>query len=153
MMNKIIRPSLLFGLFLFLASILFLSATLAYPPKAKLFPLVTLTFLIVLIGIQIIREFPRIKEEKKVKEAKIDDVVPKYVAIWTWIAATLVMLLVFGFIGMTILLPFLYLRSVKESWLLSIALPLGCAIFFYGLFGLILRMPLYPGFIAAKIFG
>jgi hypothetical protein len=153
MMNKRIRSSLLFGLFLFLASILFLLATLAYPPKAKLFPLVTLTFLIILLVIQIAREVLPAREKENVKKATAGNVGPRYIAIWAWIGATLVILWIVGFVGMVILLPFLYLRSVKESWLLSVTLPLGCGIFFYGLFGLILRMPLYPGFAFEKIFG
>ena len=54
--------------------------------------------------------------------------------------------------GTVVLLPFLYLRFHKESWLISVTLPLGCGVFFYTLFGLALNMPLYPGIVYSKIF-
>jgi predicted branched-subunit amino acid permease len=63
------------------------------------------------------------------------------------------MLWVLGFMGTVILLPFLYLRFHRESWLISITLPLGCGVFFYTLFGLALSMPLYPGILFSKYFG
>jgi hypothetical protein len=63
------------------------------------------------------------------------------------------MLWVLGFMGTVILLPFLYLRFHRESWLISITLPLGCGFFFYTLFGLALSMPLYPGILFSKYFG
>jgi len=59
----------------------------------------------------------------------------------------LVMLWMIGFMGTVVLLPFLYLRFNKESWFISVTLPLGCGVFFYVLFGLALDMPLYPGIV------
>jgi hypothetical protein len=48
-----------------------------------------------------------------------------------------------------IILEIMALR--KEG--LSIALSLCCGLFFYILFGLALKMPLYPGMIGAVLFG
>jgi predicted branched-subunit amino acid permease len=68
-------------------------------------------------------------------------------------AASFLMLWIIGFMGAVVFLPFLYLRLHKETWLLSITLSLGCGVFFYLLFGLVVKMPLYPGILGEKIWG
>ena len=147
------RGNLLFTTALFLVSLLLLIATLAYPFKAKLFPLIVLTTVLVLLVIQMIREFLAWRAKGAMEGGKGDRFHAKHLTIAIWLAATVLMLWVLGFMGTVIFLPFLYLRFEKESWLLSVTLSLGCGVFFYGLFGYLLRMPLYPGVILEKIFG
>jgi len=147
------RPRFFFALFLFVAAILFMRATLSYPPKARLFPLVTLTFLVVLLIIQMVREVLALKEKKGVTRGRPHSVVSKHIVIWAWIVATLIMLWLFGFTALVVLLPFLYLRSVKENWTLSVILPLGCGLFFLRPLWSDLKMPLYRGWVFQRILG
>jgi len=147
------RGNLLFTAALFLVSLLLLKATLAYPFKAKLFPLIVLTTVLVLFVIQMIRESLACREKGAPESGRGDRLQAKHLIIAAWLAATVLMLWVLGFMGTVILLPFFYLRLEKESWLLSVTLSLGCGVFFYGLFGILLKLPLYPGMILPRVFG
>jgi hypothetical protein len=147
------RDSLIFAVILLLITIILLKATMAYPLRSKLFPLIALVTALILLIIQIIREVPALKEKEPVEKIKAKTFSSKNLAIWGWLASTLIMLWILGFMGTVVLLPFLYLRFHKESWLISIILPLGCGVFFYVLFALALSMPLYPGILFPKIFG
>ena len=112
-----------------------------------------LSTILVLLIVQVTKEAAALKGKEPVKRGKPEIVPYKQLLIWVWLAVTLVMLLVFGFMGTVILLPFLYLRFQRESWLLSITLSLGCGVFFYTLFDLFLKMTLYPGLILPGVFG
>jgi len=146
------RGNLIFTIALLLVSILLLRATLAYPFKAKLFPLIILITVLILLMIQIVREVVALRVKGATEKKRADSFRSKHLTILFWMVGTVLMLWVLGFMGTVILLPFLYLRFEKESWLLSITLSLGCGVFFYGLFGYLLRMPLYPGMILEKFF-
>src|SRR4030043_947114 len=146
------RGKIIFAVALLLITAGLLKVTLSYPPKSRLFPLFALSTALILSGIQVVREISHYREKEPVKTGKTADLRLKYVAIVSWLAATLVMLWVLGFMGTVVLLPFLYLRFQKERWLISITLPLGCGIFFYALFGLALKMSLYPGILFSKLF-
>ena len=143
---------LIFGVALLLLTVILWVATMAYPFKARLFPLFALSTALILLIIQVIREITHYREKAPVKTGKGENLRLKYVAIVSWLVATLMMLWVFGFMGTVVLLPFLYLRFHRERWLISITLPLGCGVFFYTLFGLALRMSLYPGILFSKLF-
>jgi hypothetical protein len=147
------RGNLIFAIALFLVSILLLIATLHYPFKAKVFPLIVLFIVLIVLIIQIIREALAYGEQGATEGDKRDRLRTKHLTIWIWMAGTVLMLWVLGFMGTVILLPFLYLRFKKESWLLSITLSLGCGVFFYALFDLFLKMTLYPGLILPGVFG
>jgi hypothetical protein len=141
------RESFFFAVALFLITCGLLAATLRYPARSRTFPLIVLFTAFVLIAVQIYREAPALR--KKIPPAgKAGSL-----AIWCWLAFTLLMLWLLGFMGTVILLPFLYLRFHKESWTISIALPAGCGVFFYSLFALALGMPLYPGILFPELFG
>lgn len=146
------RGSFIFTLALFAVSVFLLTATLAYPFKAKLFPLIILATVLTLIIIQIFREVFVLRKKSHAEREKEGSNRTKLLTVWVWMAGTVLMLWVVGFMGTVILLPFLYLRFERESWLLSINLALGCGVFFYGLFGFLLKMPLYPGVIIQKFF-
>jgi hypothetical protein len=94
-----------------------------------------------------------LKEKGAGERRKKESLDRKRFIIWAWMLGTGLMLWVLGFMGTVVLLPFLYLRFQRESWLLSITLSLGCGIFFYTLFDLLLRMTLYPGLILPGVFG
>ena len=148
------RGSLIFTGALFLASLLLLKATFDYSFKAKLFPLITLFIVLVLLMIQIVREASATFRGKRAEEGEgTGRSRTKHLTIWVWMVGTMVMFWVLGFMGTVIFLPFLYFRSQRESWWVSITLPIGCGLFFYFLFGLGLKMPLYPGKFSLILFG
>jgi len=146
-----ILGSFIFGITLFFISIFLLIETLHYPYKAMLFPLLTLFPVLILLIIQIISEIPALKRRNYagVDIAKVFSI--QHLIIGIWMASTLLILWTFGFIATVILLPLLYLRYQKESWKLSISMSLGSGIFFYVLFDLCLKMPLYPGLLFIKL--
>lgn len=148
------KGSVVFAVVLFLIVGALLIPTFAYPPKSRLFPLIALFTILCLLVIQIIREVSDLKgvSRQAVKREGAIDLPSKHAAIWAWLAGTLIMLWIFGFMGTVFLLPFLYFRSHKEGWLVSITLPLGCGVFFYTLFGWALGMPLYPGMLFSRFF-
>jgi hypothetical protein len=152
------KDSLIFAVALLVVTIGLLIPTFAYPFKSKLFPSIALFTLLVLLVIQVIKEVSAWKEasssSKEIAKEKepCGVVLSKYFAIWAWLAGTLIMLWIFGFMGTVILLPFLYFRFHRESWIVSVTLPLGCGVFFYTLFGWALRMPLYPGILLPRFF-
>ena len=151
------KGSLVFTVFLVLVTVVLLIPTISYPFKSKLFPLIALFALLVLLTAQVINEVSALKKEssgsKEPAGRKALRVVwSNHTAIWAWLAGTLIMLWIFGFMGTVFLLPFLYLRFHRESWIISIALPLGCGVFFYTLFGWALSMSLYPGILLSGFF-
>jgi hypothetical protein len=151
------KGSLIFAVALLLITIGLVIPTMSYPFKSRLFPSIALFTILVLLVAQIIKEISALKqagsrEEPSEEEGASRGHWSKHFAIWAWLTGTLIMLWVFGFMGTVLLLPFLYLRSHKESWLLSVALSMGCGIFFYALFGWALTMPLYPGILFSRFF-
>ena len=148
------KGTLIFTGALFLVSFFLLKATFAYSFKAKLFPLITLLIVLVLLMIQMVREASIAFRNKKATEGGgTGSSRTKHLTVWLWMVGTMVMFWVLGFMGTVIFLPFLYFRSQRESWWVSITLPLGCGLFFYCLFGLGLKMPLYPGKFSLILFG
>jgi len=147
-----IQGSLIFNAILLIISVILLIATMDYPHKAQLFPLLTLVLAMILLIVQIIRETLDFKRAEIDKNRKLESFNIKHLTIAAWLLGTVVMLWISGFMGTVIILPFLYLRFQKESWLLSILLAVGCGFFFYGLFGWGLNMSLYPGVLFLKFF-
>ena len=148
------RGSLIFMAGIFLISALLLKATLSYSFKAKLFPMITLITVLLLLTILIINETVVALKEKGSKDSNLEKgPAAKQLAVWGWMLGTVLMFSILGFMGTVILLPFLYLRLQRESWPLSLAVSAGCGLFFYGIFDLGLKMPLYPGLILTKALG
>ncbi len=148
-----IRGKTVFTFFLTMVSLILLIVTLKLPFKAKVFPMIALVTALGLLSVQIFIDTfaARNREEKPSKKSRT--LGRRHLVFGAWMAATLLMLWVIGFMGTVILLPFLYLRLHGETWLLSVSLSLGCGIFFYVLFGMVVSMPLYPGILGGKIWG
>ena len=119
------KGKLIFAIALLLLTAILWIATMAYPFKARLFPLFALSAALILLIIQVVREISHYREKEPVKPGKAKDLHLKYLAITSWFVATLLLLWILGFMGTVVLLPFLYLRFHKERWLISITLPLG----------------------------
>jgi len=147
------RGSLIFAVALFLLSLLLLKVTWEYSFKSKLFPMITLFIIIILLIVAISQEIIIVLKETKANEReKTEGFSSQYIPVILWLTGTVLILWVLGFMATVLLLPFLYLRWQRESWLLSITIPIGCGLFFYGVFAFALAMPLYPGLIISMIF-
>lgn len=147
------RGSLIFAVVLLLITVGLVIVTMSYPLRSKLFPLIALSVALILLVIQVFHEVSALKQRDPSEKTAVKNLRSEHWAIWAWLVGTLILLWIFGFMGTVILLPFLYLRFHEERWLISITIPLGCGVFFYALFGLVLDMPLYPGILFANFFG
>jgi hypothetical protein len=142
------RSSLIIAVILLIMTVSLVIVTMGYPLRSKLFPLIALGTALVLLIVQVFREVSALnRQETPSGKGTVKRPPARHWVIWAWLAGTLVMLWMIGFMGTVVLLPFLYLRFNKESWFISVTLPLGCGVFFYVLFGLALDMPLYPGIV------
>ncbi len=150
--KEMIIGSFIFGTSLFMISIFLLIETIFYPFKARLFPLLTLIPVLFLLIIQLVGEIPSLKDRKSLGRDLKNHFSTQHLVIGIWMACTLLMMWIIGFMGTVLLLPFLYLRFQRESWRFSIGMSLGSGIFFYLLFDLALNMPLYPGLFFLKYF-
>ena len=150
-----ITGSFFFTLALFLVSAVLFIATQSFPWKAKIFPLIAISTALILLAVQIVLDIKASREEglSGKENQKGKQLGPRHLSIGLWMVATMLMLWIAGFMATVVLLPFLYLRLHKESWKLSVVLSAGCGLFFYLLFGLALKMPLYPGMIGGLLFG
>ncbi len=149
-----VRGRFIFVVAIFLVQILALTATFAYPFKSRIFPSIALSLGLVLSIFQIFRELPILKEKEIPKTG--DETIRlshKHLVIGAWIVGTTIMLWVLGFMWTVVAFPFIYLRYHRESWPISIILPIACGIIFYFFFGQFLRTPLYPGLLLPLITG
>jgi hypothetical protein len=62
------RDSLIFAVILLLITIILLKATMAYPLRSKLFPLIALATVLILLIIQIFREVSGLKEKNLLRK-------------------------------------------------------------------------------------
>lgn len=148
------KGRLIFAVVLFVVLILFLIATLSFRSmRDKTFPLLAIIPALILLVYQILKEIFAFRREKGSMGEETKERSRRYLGVGIWMALTLVMFWLIGFLGTTLLLPFIYLRYNQEGWFLSIALPLGCGIFFYTLFSLALGLRLYQGFLFSNILG
>lgn len=148
------RSSFIFAIFLFLFFVILLIATLGYPTRAKIFPLLVVITALALLSNQIWREGFALRRQKEAPErAEGPNLGRAYLGVALWIAATAAMLLLLGFLATVVLLPLLYSRHHGERWLVSLCLSLGCTTFFYAIFVLALKLPLYQGLLYLTIFG
>ena len=146
--------SIIFAFFLLLVVILFLIPTMTYRFRAMIFPLIAILTALILLIIQLVREFlAKTKEKEVAQEGEGESYGRKHLAMGAWLVCTPLMVWLLGFMGTVIIIPFLYLRFQREGWLATILVTLGCGIFFYFFFGYTLNMPLYPGLLYLKIYG
>lgn len=71
-----------------------------------------------------------------------------------WFVAFVAGILTFGFLAASPVLVFAFIAGGgRERWIVAAGLGLGTAITLYGVFELIFRLPLFPGFAAAWLVG
>jgi hypothetical protein len=151
---KLMKGRLIFAVALFVVFVFFLIATLSFRSmRDKVFPLMAIIPALILLVYQILKEVLSFRHEKGSMGEETKERSRRYFGVGIWMAITLIMFWLIGFLGTVLLFPFIYLRYHHEGWLLSIALPLGCGIFFYTIFSLALGLSLYQGFLFSNILG
>ena len=149
--------SLSFTIILFLLLSVFLFLALEYPIKAKLFPLIIISLNLVILGVQITIDIHDIRKQVITEEVQKNKLKQQFsfknIDILLWIAATLFGFLLLGHIFIFFFLPLFYSKLHKESWLTSICLSVGCGMGFYIIFGLLLNLILYEGFLLSLFVG
>ena len=124
-------------------------ATMGYPPKARLFPLILLVITEGLVVIHLIKEIwgktkhqTASAEEEKTAE-KIDWAM--YLRAPAWITGFMLSIYLLGYLVGASLFSFFYLKVHGEKWLTTIGFSLGVLALIYGGFEIALKTPLYGG--------
>jgi hypothetical protein len=119
-------------------------AGLSYPPKAASIPLLVGGVGAALSLLQLIIELRASRSSSY--EERID--LKKDIPIYLWVWAFVIAIVMFGFLLAAPPMLFIYLKfRSRESWRLSIALSLGVFALLYGLFQIVLGVPLFEGLI------
>lgn len=148
------KGGLIFAVAVFGVLILLLITALGYPSKAAIFPIMTISVaLIVLVSHILPREILAVRRKAVGTElTEAGETANRFPAVMTWLVLTLLMLWLLGFLPTVLLLPLLYLMHNREKSSLCIGLPLACAIFFYVIFSLTLKMVFYKGLLFSLMF-
>lgn len=118
-------------------------AGLRYPPKAASMPLLVGGCGAALSLLQLAIE---LRASRGTGEDPID--LAKDLPVYAWVWAFIIAIVAFGFLFAAPPLLFVYLRfRSRESWRLSLALSLGVLALLYGLFQMVLGVPLFEGLI------
>jgi Tripartite tricarboxylate transporter TctB family len=124
-----------------------LVAWLNYPPEAASMPLIIGGVGAALSLLQLIVE---LRASRGAYEEQID--LRKDVPVYLWVWAFVIAVVAFGFALATPAMLFAYLRfRSRESWWLSLLLPLLVLALLYGLFQLALGVPLFEGLVTPLI--
>jgi len=125
--------------------------SLGYPYGARYFPLSVAIPTAALAVVQIVREVRAKTEPREVPretQAPRKDIFGKYLTAPAWIVTLLLIVYLVGLLVGFPLFTFLYLRLHRQSWLLSIIVPLVILAVVYGGFVVGLQMPLYEGLLS-----
>ena len=120
-----------------------------YPFKALIFPWIILIPLGILSVIQVMKEWAKPgPQEKEV----IPRITPRsYLYALCWFPVIVLSLYFLGFYIGIPLFVFAYVKTHGEKWALSVGLSLGIAGCLYGLFEIVLAIPLYYGLLFLTI--
>jgi Tripartite tricarboxylate transporter TctB family len=133
--------------FLVIFSSAALVAWVNYPPEAASMPLIIGGVGAVLSLLQLVVE---LRASRGAYEEQID--LRKDVPIYLWVWAFVIAVVAFGFALAAPVMLFAYLRfRSRESWWLSLLLPLLVEALLYGVFQLALGVPLFEGLLTPLI--
>ena len=161
--NKLIDAAVIFVLVILCVGVFFfIKSNIDFAKanyKVKFFPMMLSALLVVLCIAEFVREYrEKKKENEKDQEVesgesakKKDENYKKVLLGFMWLAFIPVSAWLFGFYVTIPAFSFLFLRSKKTSWKTTIIITviMFCVVFF--LFGMLLRMNLYPGIIYSRI--
>jgi hypothetical protein len=145
-----IKPSTVIAISVLVFLIMIIVLSLAYPPNARLFPLMIAIPVSALVIYQIIKEIrtkpaTNAPAQKTVDEEEENISLGKFLLLQLWFVALLLSLYLFGFLLGSALLTFAYLKSHRQSWLVSVLVPLIMAAVIWGGLIVALKSDLYEG--------
>jgi hypothetical protein len=133
--------------FLVIFSSAALVAWVNYPPEAASMPLIIGG---VGTGLSLLQLIVELRASRGAHEEQID--LRKDIPIYLWVWAFVIAVVAFGFALAAPVMLFAYLRlRSRESWWLSLLLPLLVLALLYGLFQLALGVPLFEGLVTPRI--
>jgi hypothetical protein len=144
---RLTSPAALSLTFLVIFASAAIVARLNYPPEAASMPLIIGGVGAALSLLQLIVE---LRASRGAYEEQID--LRKDVPIYLWVWSFVIGIVAFGFIYAAPVTLFAYLRfRSRESWWLSLLLPLAVLGLLYGLFQVALGVPLFEGLVTPLI--
>ena len=128
--------------------------TLGYPPRARFFPIIVISFCGVFVLSELAKEFiARHKASSSDKHRQKDKKAPKpdkgnrrqFIFTVTWIGAFALLIWLLGFVVGLPLFVFAYVKTHEEGWRWAIILPIIMFLIVYVGFGILMERPLYEG--------
>ncbi len=145
---------LAFFFLVFFVTVLLISMT--YSPKARRLPLLVGIPGVALTAAQVIKELSRRRGKTgEAKTAELEDagtarqkgVDKRLLTMLGWLVLLVAMIWIVGFLITIPVYTILFMKSLKESWRLSIIFAVAGFAVLYGLFVVALNMELYPGLV------
>ncbi len=142
------RASLGLALAIMAVSAYGIVAALAWPLKAKLFPLVISIPLFLLAAVEVLWVLFGRPAATAEKEAPAPESARRTLIAAGWALGFFAAIILLGFLIAVPLLLFAYLRAQgKDSWLFTIVFTAAVSGAFFGLFDLLLHLPFPPGWL------
>ena len=144
------RSSIIFAVVVLAILIIVAVLSLGLPYKGRLFPLIAVIPISALVVVQVIREVRAKTSAEKIPQEEQPDGEPllgNRISAAVWIVALLPVIYLFGFLAGFPLYTFLYLKLHRQSWSLSIIIPVVMLTVIYVGFNVALNMPLYKGLV------
>ena len=133
--------------FLLIFSSAVIVAKLNYPPTAAAMPLLVGGCGAALSLLQLITE---LRASRRATEDQID--LRKDIPIYLWVWSFVIAIVAFGFVMAAPVMLFIYLRfRSRESWWLSLLLSAAVLALLYGVFQIVLGVPLFDGLVTPLI--
>ena len=155
-----IGGELILALFFLVFFVTLLSISMTYSPMARRMPLVVILPGLALAAVMVIREAMPKQSILQREEEDLGEMVDgepvrgkppaetkRMFVMFGWMFLLVGMIWIFGFLVTIPVYTILFMKSLKESWRLSIAFGVGGFILLYGIFVFGLSMELYPGLI------
>jgi hypothetical protein len=130
---------------------------MSYSPKARRLPLIVAIPGIALSAAHVLKEIKRHRATAEIEPEAVDNsgtadveaahAKKKLPVMIGWMALLVAMIWILGFLTTIPIYTILYMRSMQESWRLSIIFAISGFVILYFLFVVGLHMELYPGLI------
>ncbi|MFC1893577.1 tripartite tricarboxylate transporter TctB family protein [Chloroflexota bacterium] len=126
---------------------------LQYPFEVRAGPLLASVIALVLLVTELLKDFIRRERREtkgeenpiETKSAGVRGSARVYLRASTWILGLVIGTYLVGLVITFPLFTLAYLKTHRERWFLSIGVSLAILVLIYGIFGMVLRVPLYKG--------
>ena len=148
------RKDLLFYSILLIGLAAAFVATLGYPPRARLFPIIVISLCGIFVLWALVKMFIALNKasspteywSKNEKATKPDEGYRRqFFFAFAWIGAFIFLLWLLGFVVGLPLFVLVYIKTYEEGWRWTIILTIIMFLITYVVFAVLLRIPLYEG--------